>query len=83
MFYITVNCQYILSKKKNLFPHIYLYINVFFTFYFSTSSFYQLCIFFFYYSVVMERKGFKFGLFTVLVIVILTKMGFDTWSFAV
>ena len=45
MFYIIVNCQYILFKKKEPFSHIYLYINVFFTFYFSTSSFYQLCTF--------------------------------------
>lgn len=49
----------------------------------STLVFRHLCTFILDYYVVMERKGFKFGLFTVLVIVMLTKMGFDTWSFAV
>jgi hypothetical protein len=50
-------CQlsiYSLEKKEPFSP--YLYINVFFTFYFSTSSFYQLCTFF-YYSVV--KKGIQ------------------------
>ena len=62
---------------------IYLYIDVFLTFYFSPLLFYHLCTFILDYSVVMGRNGFKFGLFTVLVIAMLTKMGFDTWSFAV